>query len=47
LGHGAKNTGIIRRFALVRHDMAKGSVETRRERAGRNRDSLLDLMQIK
>ena len=47
-GHGAKNMAVVRRFALdlVRHNKAKGSVKTRRKRAGWNPEFLLQLLQI-
>lgn len=48
-GHGAKNMAIVRRFALglVRATQAKGSVKTRRKRAGWDLDLLLAILQIK
>jgi predicted transposase YbfD/YdcC len=48
-GHGAKNMAAVRRFALdlVRSHKAKGSVKTRRKRAGWNTDFLLQVLQIK
>ena len=48
-GHGAKNMAIVRRFALslVRNLNAKGSVKTRRKRAGWNTDFLSQVLQIK
>ena len=47
-GHGAKNMAVVRRFALdlVRHHKAKGSIKTRRKRAGWNTDFLLQVLQI-
>jgi len=47
-GHGAKNMAVIRRFALdlVRHLKTKGSIKTRRKRAGWNTDFLLQVLQI-
>jgi predicted transposase YbfD/YdcC len=48
-GHGAKNMAVLRRFALslVRASKAKGSVKTRRKRAGWNPEFLLQILQIK
>ncbi len=48
-GHGAKNMAIIRRFALdlVRNLKTKGSIKTRRKRAGWNTDFLLQVLQIR
>lgn len=48
-GHGAKNMAVVRRFALglVRANTAKGSVKTRRKRAGWNPDFLLQVLQLK
>jgi len=47
-GHGAKNMAVIRRFALdlVRNLKTKGSIKTRRKRAGWNTDFLLQVLQI-
>jgi predicted transposase YbfD/YdcC len=47
-GHGAKNMAVIRRFALdlVRNLKTKGSIKTRRKRAGWNTDFLLQALQI-
>jgi len=47
-GHGAKNMAVIRRFALdlVRNLKTKGSIKTRRKRAGWNTDFLLQILQI-
>src|SRR5882724_2567784 len=47
-GHGAKNMAVVRRFALslVRANKAKGSVKTRRKKAGWNPDFLLQILQI-
>jgi hypothetical protein len=40
---------VVRRFALnlVRANKSKGSIKTRRKRAGRNPDFLLQILQIK
>ncbi len=48
-GHGAKNMAVVRRFALnlVRADKSKGSIKTRRKRAGWSPDFLLQILQIK
>jgi predicted transposase YbfD/YdcC len=48
-GHGAKNMAAIRRFALglVRAHKSKGSVKTRRKKAGWNPNFLLEILQIK
>jgi predicted transposase YbfD/YdcC len=45
-GHGAKNMAVVRRFALdlVRNHKSKGSVKTRRKRAGWNPDFLLSIL---
>jgi predicted transposase YbfD/YdcC len=47
-GHGAKNMAVVRRFALdlVRSHKTKGSIKTRRKRAGWNTDFLLQVLQI-
>jgi predicted transposase YbfD/YdcC len=47
-GHGAKNMAVVRRFALdpMRNNKAKGSVKTRRKRAGWNPEFLLQVLQI-
>jgi hypothetical protein len=47
-GHGAKNMAVVRRFALdlVRTTKTKGSIKTRRKRAGWNPDFLLKVLQI-
>jgi predicted transposase YbfD/YdcC len=47
-GHGAKNMAVVRRFALdlVRTLKAKGSIKTRRKRAGWNTDFLLQVLQL-
>lgn len=47
-GHGAKNMAVIRRFALdlIRNHQSKGSIKTRRKRAGWNQDFLLHVLQI-
>lgn len=48
-GHGAKNMAIVRRFALglVRANKCKGSVKTRRKRAGWDPEFLLKILQLK
>ena len=48
-GHGAKNMAVVRRFALslVRANKAKGSVKTRRKRAGWDPKFLLEILQLK
>jgi hypothetical protein len=48
-GHGAKNTAIVRRFALglIRANKRKGSVKTRRKSAGWNTDYRFEVLQIK
>ncbi len=47
-GHGAKNMAAVRRFALdlVRNLKTTGSIKTRRKRAGRNTDFLLQVIQM-
>jgi predicted transposase YbfD/YdcC len=47
-GYGAKNMAVVRRFALdlIRNHKAKGSIKTRRKRAGWNTDFLLRVLQI-
>src|SRR6202790_2510197 len=47
-GHGAKNMAAVRRFALglVRADKSKGSVKTRRKKAGWNPHFLLEILQF-
>ena len=47
-GYGAKNMAVVRRFALglVRADTSKGSVKTRRKRAGWEPDFLRKILQI-
>jgi predicted transposase YbfD/YdcC len=47
-GHGAKNMGAVRRFALglVRANKRKGSVKTRRKSASWNPQFLLEILQI-
>jgi predicted transposase YbfD/YdcC len=47
-GHGAKNMAVIRRFALdlIRNHKSRGSIKTRRKRAGWSLDFLLQLLQI-
>ena len=46
--HGAKNIAGIRRFALdlIRNHKSRGSIKTRRKRAGWSLDFLLQLLQI-
>lgn len=48
-GHGAKNMAVVRRFALglVRANKSKGSVKTRRKKAGWNTNFLLEILQLK
>src|SRR6202790_2363043 len=48
-GHGAKNMAVVRRFALdlVRSHKAKGSIKTRRKRAGWDPKFLLEILQLK
>jgi predicted transposase YbfD/YdcC len=48
-GHGAKNMAVVRRFALglVRANKVKGSVKTRRKKAGWNPSFLLQILQLK
>jgi predicted transposase YbfD/YdcC len=48
-GHGAKNMAVVRRFALnlVRANKSKGSIKTRRKRAGWSPDFLLQILQLK
>lgn len=48
-GHGAKNMAAVRRFALglVRAHKSKGSVKTRRKKAGWNPTFLLEILQLK
>ena len=48
-GHGAKNMAIVRRFALglVRADKSKGSVKTRRKRAGWSPEFLMQILQLR
>jgi predicted transposase YbfD/YdcC len=48
-GHGAKNMAVVRRFALglVRANKSKGSVKTRRKKAGWNPCFLLEILQLK
>jgi predicted transposase YbfD/YdcC len=45
-GHGAKNMAVVRRFALnlVRQHPKKGSIKTRRKRAGWSTDFLLEIL---
>lgn len=47
-GHGAQNMAVVRRFALglVRANTHKGSVKTRRKRAGWDTDFLLNILQF-
>jgi hypothetical protein len=47
-GHGAKNMAFVRRFALdlVRSTKTKGSIKTRRKRAGWSPEFLLQVLQI-
>ena len=47
-GHGAKNMAVVRRFALglVRADTSKGSVKTRRKRAGWDPAFLRKILQL-
>ncbi len=47
-GHGAKNMATVRRFALglVRANKTKGSVKTRRKRAGWDPDFLREILQL-
>jgi len=47
-GHGAKNMAVVRRLALnlVRANKSKGSVKTRRKKAGWDPDFLLEILQI-
>jgi predicted transposase YbfD/YdcC len=48
-GHGAKNMAVVRRLALnlVRANKSKGSVKTRRKKAGWDPDFLLEILQLK
>jgi predicted transposase YbfD/YdcC len=48
-GHGARNMAVVRRFAfnLVRANKTKGSVKTRRKKAGWNPDFLWQILQLK
>jgi predicted transposase YbfD/YdcC len=47
-GHGAKNMAVVRRFALdlVRANKGKGSVKSRRKKAGWNPKLLMEILQI-
>jgi predicted transposase YbfD/YdcC len=47
-GHGAKNMAVVRRFALglVRANTEKGSVKTRRKRAGWDPEFLMQILQL-
>ncbi len=48
-GHGAKNMAVVRRFALnlVRAHRTKGSIKTRRKRAGWSPAFLLQVLQLR
>jgi predicted transposase YbfD/YdcC len=48
-GHGAKNMAVVRRFALnlVRAKKTKGSIKTRRKRAGWSPEFLLEILQLR
>lgn len=48
-GHGAKNMAVVRRFALslVRANKTKGSVKTRRKKAGWNPSFLMQILQLR
>ena len=48
-GHGAKNMAVVRRFALnlVRANKTKGSIKTRRKRAGWSPKFLLEILQLR
>jgi predicted transposase YbfD/YdcC len=48
-GHGAKNMAVVRRFALglLRANKDRGSVKTRRKKAGWDPDFLLKVLQLK
>lgn len=48
-GHGAKNMAVVRRFALnlVRANKTKGSIKTRRKRAGWSPEFLLQVLQLR
>jgi predicted transposase YbfD/YdcC len=48
-GHGAKNMAVVRRFALnlVRANKTKGSIKTRRKRAGWSPEFLLEILQLR
>jgi len=47
-GHGAKNMAVVRRFALnlARANKAKGSIKTRRKRAGWSPKFLMEILQL-
>lgn len=47
-GHGAQNMAVVRRFALglVRANKSKGSVKTRRKKAGWNPSFLMQILRI-
>ena len=47
-GHGAKNMAVVRRFTLnlVRANKAKGSIKTRRKRAGWSPEFLLEILRL-
>jgi predicted transposase YbfD/YdcC len=48
-GHGAQNMAVVRRFALglVRANKTKGSVKTRRKKAGWNPAFLMQILQLR
>ena len=48
-GHGAKNMAVLRRFALnlLRANKTKGSIKTRRKRAGWSPEFLLEILQLR
>src|SRR5437588_581366 len=48
-GHGAKNMAVVRRFVLnlLRANKTKGSVKTRRKRAGWRPEFLLEILQLR
>ena len=47
-GHGAKNMAVVRRFALnlVRANKTKGSIKTRRKRAGWSPEFLMGILRL-
>jgi predicted transposase YbfD/YdcC len=47
-GHGAKNMAVVRRFALnlVRANKTKGSIKTRRKRAGWSPEFLMEILRL-